>query len=139
LAAFDAYEIRYLVVGGVAVGYHGNPRYTKDLDLLVHVVAPDHERVFRCLAEFGAPVSIIRPEELLQDDFVFHFGAPPWRVDVLTTIPGVDFEAAYRERTKLPLGTYKADCISKEWLIRAKRASGRPQDLIDLSGLEAPE
>lgn len=89
------------------------------------------------MADFGAPVSIITPEELLLDDFVFHFGAPPWRVDVLTSAPGVDFEQAYADRVELPLGDYRASCISRDWLIASKRASGRPQDLIDLQSLEA--
>jgi len=135
LAAFDASGIRYLVVGGIAVGFHGEPRFTKDLDLLVHVETGRHGLLHQVLREFGAPVGIIRPEEFLQDDFVFHFGSPPWRIDILTSIPGVDFEDAYAERVKLPLGDYSADCISKSWLVKAKRASGRPQDLLDLQGL----
>ena len=137
MAALDSYEIRYLVVGGIAVGYHSEPRYTKDLDLLVSVRAPDHRRLYDCLAEFGAPVSIMAPEELLQEDFVFHFGVPPWRIDILTSIPGVDFDAAYQERVSLSLGDYQATCISREWLIRSKRASGRPQDGLDLEKLES--
>ena len=135
MAALDAAEIRYLVVGGIAVGFHAAPRYTKDLDLLIAVRPPDHERLFRCLADFGAPVAIISPEELLEEDFIFHFGIPPWRIDVLTSIPGVDFEAAYTARVALPLGEYSATCVSREWLIRAKQASGRPQDLLDLQSL----
>lgn len=142
MAALDASEIKYLVVGGIAVGFHGEPRYTKDLDVLVHVSAEDFDRLYGALKDFGAPVGIIKPEELLQEDFVFHFGIPPWRIDILTSIPGVDFNDAYKERVSLPLGPYKATCISKRWLIRAKRASGRPQDLLDLASLgdfEEPE
>lgn len=136
MAALDASGIRYLIVGGIAVGFHGEPRYTKDLDVLVHVSASDHLRLYKALKGFGAPVAIISPEELLQEDFIFHFGSPPWRIDILTSIPGVDFDMAYEERVKLPLGVYQADCISKAWLIVAKRASGRPQDLLDLESLE---
>lgn len=134
MAALDAYGIRYLVVGGIAVGLHSEPRYTKDLDLLITVHAPDHQRLFACLKEFGAPVALISPEELLEEDFVC--GVPPWRIDILTSVPGVDFERAYEARVELPLGEYAASCISKEWLIRSKRASGRPQDLFDLENLE---
>ena len=133
--ALDAAEIRYLVVGGIAVGYHAAPRFTKDLDLLITVCSPEHLKLFRCLAEFGAPVHIVRPEEFLDDDFIFHFGLPPWRVDILSSIPGVDFERAYQDRVFVPLGKYQATCISRDWLITAKRASGRPQDLLDLSSL----
>ena len=127
------------MVGGIAVGFHAQPRYTKDLDILIHVGEPDHLKLFNCLEEFGAPVSILSAEEFLADDFVFHFGIPPWRIDILTSIPGVEFEAAYKDRVDLPLGTYKASCISREWLIKAKIASGRPQDLLDLATLVNPK
>ena len=80
-------------------------------------------------------MTILAAEEFLSQDFVFHFGSPPWRVDILTSIPGVDFDAAYETRVPLPLGRYTATCISREWLIKAKIASGRPQDLLDLESL----
>ena len=125
-----------MVVGGIAVGFHATPRFTKDLDLLVAVEPPDHTKLFACLEEFGAPTNILTAEEFLRPDFVFHFGAPPWRVDILTSIPGVNFREAYADRVSLPLGKIEASCISLEWLIKAKRASGRPQDLLDLETLD---
>ena len=137
MAALDDYGIRYLIVGGIAVGYHAEPRFTKDLDVLIAVSSPQERSLFECLRQFGAPMNIVSAEEFLQVDFVFHFGAPPWRIDILTSVPGVDFEAAYSARVKMPLGDYQADVISLDWLIEAKRASGRAQDLLDLTGLEA--
>lgn len=125
-------------MGGIAVGFHGEPRYTKDLDVLVHVSGEQVQALYDALQDFGAPVGLITQGELAQVDFVFHFGNPPWRIDILTSIPGVDFELAYAERVKLPLGCYYADCISKAWLIRAKKASGRPQDLLDIEALDPP-
>lgn len=137
LVELDDAGIEYLVVGGIAVGYHARPRYTKDLDLLISVSPPDQHKLFDCLKEFGAPVHLVKAEEFLQDDFIFHFGVPPWRIDILTSIPGVDFADAYARRVKLPLGEYSADCISREDLIVSKRASGRPQDLLDLESLSS--
>jgi hypothetical protein len=137
LAALDASGIRYLIVGGIAVGLHAEPRYTKDLDLLITVRPPDHQSLFRCLRDFGAPTHLINPNELLEPDFIFHFGIPPWRIDILTSIPGIDFEQAYASRVPLNLGDYKASCISKEFLILAERASGRAQDLLDLQNQNA--
>lgn len=134
--ALDEAGIRYLVVGGIAVGFHAQPRYTKDLDLLITVSPPDDMRLHQCLKEFGAPVELMEPHEFLQEDFVFFFGSPPWRVDILTSIPGISFEEAYANRVSLPLGGYGAACISKEDLIKAKLASGRPQDLLDLQSLQ---
>ncbi len=118
------------------MGYHAEPRFTKDLDLLITVSPPDHEQLFDALTKFGAPTEILAANELLQEDFVFHFGVPPWRVDILTSVPGVDFEEAYADRVLVLLENFKASCISKDWLIKAKRASGRPQDLLDLEALE---
>jgi len=135
--ALDAAKIRYLVVGGIAVGYHAEPRYTKDLDVLISVGFPHEKKLFECLKEFGAPVHLIDPSELLQPDFIFHFGSPPWRIDILTSIPGINFDEAYEHRVRLPLGSYNASCISKADLILAKKASARPQDLLDLKSLEA--
>jgi hypothetical protein len=123
----------------MAVGFHSVPRYTKDIDVLVCIRPPDQERLYQCLREFGIPAHLVAAEEFLGEDFVFHFGIPPWRVDLLTSIPGVDFVKAYEERVQMPLGEYQADCLSKEWLIRAKRASGRPQDLLDIEALTGPK
>jgi hypothetical protein len=135
LAALDASGIRYLVVGGIAVGFHGEPRYTKDLDVLITVDRAEAEGLYACLKDFGAPVHVLTAEELSKPDFIFHFGVPPWRIDIISSIPGVEFEQAYADRVKMPLGGYAADCISREWLIKAKVASGRPQDLLDLKAL----
>jgi hypothetical protein len=118
LAALDRYAIRYLVVGGVAVTFYSVLRYTKVLDLLVCVHTPEHERLYKCLAEFGAP---------------------PWRVDILTSIPGVEFEEAYRDRQEMPIGDFTAARISRQWLIRAKISSGRPQDMLDVASLTGPQ
>lgn len=95
----------------------------------------------RSTGVFGSlePVEIFAPKELLKEDVIIHFGSPPWRVDILTSVPGVDFEQAYESRVPLPLDEYTAQCISKEWLIKSKRASGRTQDLLDLQSLEAGE
>jgi hypothetical protein len=137
LAVLDRFGIRYLIVGGIAVGVYTEPRFTKDLDVLVAVSPPEHHALYAALTEFGAPVHLVRPEDFAQEDFVFHFGSPPWRIDILTSVPGVDFGEAYADRVMAPLGGISVSFISREWLIRAKRASGRHQDLADLEKLEA--
>ncbi len=135
MAAFDASGIRYLVVGGIAVSFFAEPRYTKDLDLLVAVDGENVATLLHVLREYGAPVSLATPEEFLSEDFVFYFGSPPWRIDLLTSIRGISFEEAYAEHVLLPLGPYQATCISRHHLVEAKRASGRSQDLADLENL----
>ena len=116
---------------------YAEPRYTKDLDIAVLVSPPDHLKLFTVLKEFGAPTHLVKAEDFLQEDFVFYFGAPPWRIDVLTSIPGVDMFEAYRERVVQLVGSQPANFISRAWLIKAKRASGRTQDLADAEALEA--
>jgi hypothetical protein len=135
LAAFDHFGIEYLIVGGVAYGFHAEPRYTKDLDI-VHVDPESVERLFEALQQHGAPIHLIAASDFLNHDFVFYFGQPPWRIDILTSIPGVDFERAYEDRVTAILGGSSPTFISKEWLIRAKVASGRPQDQVDVSILK---
>lgn len=135
MAALDASHIKYLIVGGIAVGFYAEPRFTKDLDILVAVQPPDHLKLFSVLREFGAPVHLVAAEEFVASDFIFHFGLPPWRIDILTSIQGVDFGKAFERRNMLPLGTYMASVISKEDLIVSKLASGRHQDLADVEKL----
>lgn len=135
MAALDRFGVRYLIVGGIALGLHSEPRYTKDIDVLVRVTAENLGSLLDALREFGAPLHLIRQGEFLSDDFVFFFGEQPWRVDILTSIPGLDFEEAYRERVQFELGGRQITCISKPWLIRAKLASGRYQDLADVEVL----
>lgn len=136
MAALESCGIEYLIVGGIAVGFYTEPRFTKDLDVLVAVPPPGHLKLFDVLKEFGAPVHLVRPEDFVQEDFVFYFGSPPWRVDILTSIPGIDFRQAFANRVRMSLGQTEVNCISREDLILAKRASGRFQDLADLEKLE---
>lgn len=135
MAALDAAKIRYLIVGGIAVGYYAVPRLTKDIDVLVAVDPTNAQTLFDSLKEFGAPIHLVSPRDFESPDFVFYFGVPPWRVDILTSIPGVEFDEAYERRTVDSLGDYQANFISKDDLISAKRASGRVQDLQDLEAL----
>jgi len=136
LLALDDFGIEYLIVGGVALGFYVEPRYTKDLEVLVFDGPKNYKRLFAALKKFGAPLFNVRAEEFLAEDFVLFIGAPPWRVDILTSVPGVDFREAFAEREIVDLEGYKVSCISKKWLTRSKRASGRPQDLADLKRLE---
>ncbi|HVT11592.1 MAG TPA: hypothetical protein VHE55_04945 [Fimbriimonadaceae bacterium] len=125
-----------MIVGGIAVGFYSEPRFTKDLDILVAVRPPDHLKLLQVLKEFGAPVHLVRAEDFISDNFIFYFGSPPWRVDILTSIPGLEFEEAFGRRERMRLGSARVNCISKQDLIAAKRASGRHQDLADVEKLE---
>ncbi len=128
--------VRFLVVGGYAVMEYAEPRYTKDLDLLIATDLANAERIFSALSEFGAPLSGLKPEDFTDRDAFYKMGNPPLRVDVLMSIPGVDFEDAWEDRRLTKLFGIEVPLISKQHLIASKRASGRPSDLLDLASLE---
>lgn len=136
LAAFDRAEVRYLIIGGYAVGYHDRPRTTKDLDLLLDPATDNIQRASQALLDFGAPVEIAAHLEAAVADEVVWMGHPPVRVDLLKDAPGVDFAAAWARRVVDVWSGVSVSLISREDLIRSKQASGREQDLIDARNLE---
>jgi predicted nucleotidyltransferase len=135
LSAFADERVEYLLVGGYAVGYHGRPRFTKDIDLWVGEEPSNLERVYRALATFGAPEAVLAQLGDLGPEEILYLGAPPLRVDIFKRIPGVEFTAAYADRVEATWDGTPVSIISLTDLIAAKRASGREQDLIDIREL----
>ncbi len=138
LSAFHAHGVKYLIVGGYAVIFHAQPRYTKDIDLFVKADTANAQALYAALAEFGAPLQGIRPEEFADRGSFFRFGRDPRGFDILPYIPGVDFDAAWARRIETTLDSItglKAFVISRDDLIQAKLASGRPQDLADVDAI----
>jgi hypothetical protein len=136
LSALNRCEAKYLVVGGYAVMVYTEPRYTKDLDIWVESTPDNALRVFRALAEFGAPLAGMNPAEFEQPDVIYQLGIPPSRIDVLTSITGVEFADAWGRKTVAMFGDVRACFINPEDLIQNKRATGRPTDLVDCARLE---
>lgn len=136
LRSLVAFGVRFLVVGGYAVMEYAEPRYTKDLDLLIATDPTNAERVFLALKAFGAPLAGLTPADFTDADAFYKIGAPPMRVDILMSIPGVAFDEAWEQRHTVTMFGLDVPLISREHLIDAKRASGRPIDLIDLNELE---
>ncbi len=136
LAAFSTSSVEYLVVGGWAVSVHSEPRFTKDLDVLIGEDRENLDRAARALQLFGAPPAIVETvEQLGPDEFMF-FGVPPARVDLLRRIPGVEFADAWLRRFDVHLDGIVVHVIGRDDLIAAKRAAGRERDLRDLRALE---
>jgi hypothetical protein len=136
IASLNAREVRYLIVGGYAVAFHGHPRYTKDLDVWVERTPENAERLLRALGDFGFGGVGLTAEDFLVPDRVVQLGYPPARIDLLTSCEGVDFEPAYARRETLEVGGVAASFIGIEELRQNKRALGRHQDLADLDRLE---
>lgn len=136
LAALSEAGADYLVIGAHAVAVHGRPRATGDLDIWVRPTPENADRVWAALSAFGAPLHQLTRADLVADDLVFQIGVAPNRIDLLTTIGGVRFEEAWKRRTVVELWGLKVPVISRDDLIRSKKAAGRPQDLADIADLE---
>ena len=131
LRIFNEHNVKYMVVGGYAVVQYAEPRFTKDLDVLIATNEENSKAVYDALREFGAPLSGLTSKDFAEDGFFFQMGVPPIRVDVLMGIPGIQFEACWNRRMEVDFDGLKVIFISKQDLIASKRAAGRPQDLID--------
>ncbi len=132
LRIFNANRVKYLVIGGYAVVQYTEPRFTKDLDIWVSTDAANAEAVFKSLREFGAPLEDLTVEDFSEDGYFFQMGISPLRVDILMGIPGAVFEECWSRRNDVDFDGLTVHFISKKDLIASKRASGRPQDLIDV-------
>jgi len=143
LSAFHAHGVKYLIVGGYAVIFHAQPRFTKDIDVLIRADPANAQATYAALAEFGAPLEGIRPEDFADRGSFFRFGRDPRGFDILPDIPGIDFDAAWERRVEGVIDAatgLKAFFISRDDLIAAKLASGRTRDLADVEEIrEAAE
>jgi len=136
LAAFAESGVRYVLIGGYAVVFHGRPRATKDLDLLVAVDADNRERLGQALSAFGAPASVANAARTMTSDDIVYFGASPLRVDLLGSASGLDFDGVLARAVLTSLDDVRVPIIALDDLIANKRASGRPRDLEDCAVLE---
>lgn len=135
LSALNARHVKYLVVGGYAVGVHAQPRVTKDLDIFIEASAKNADAVYGAFADFGAPLQNVSPEDFQKQYSVVRIGVPPITIDVLQHIDGIKFERAWLDSSECDFDGVPARCISASDLIANKLASGRPQDLADVTAI----
>jgi hypothetical protein len=131
----DSNKVKYLVLGGYAVAFHGHPRYTKDLDIWLETSEDNALRVLRALEEFGFGGMGLTKEDFLQKGQVIQLGFPPNRIDLINSPSGVDFTECYSSRIEIEFDGLKISVIDLENLKKNKKASGRLQDLADLEKL----
>lgn len=129
-------EVEFLVVGGQAVVAHGYPRMTKDLDLWVRPTRENGTRILTALLQFGTPLEQVESEAFEKPETLLMLGREPFRVDILTDLPGLDFEAAWQRRSSVTLDGVPLPLISRVDLIINKKTVGRPQDIADAFELE---
>ena len=131
LKIFRDKQVKYLVIGDYAVVQHAEPRFTKDLDIWVSTDTVNATAVYESLVEFGAPLVDMTADDFAEEGYFYQMGKPPVRIDILMGIPGIQFAEAWKSRVEIQFDDIPVLFISREDLIRAKRAAGRPQDLID--------
>lgn len=135
LELLEREAIDYLLIGGYAVGLYGYARATVDLDIWVRRDEETAQRLFGLLSEFGFPTDDLRPEEFNAPNAVFQMGVPPCRLNLLTSISGVEFDDAFKRRRRMKIDGIEINVISLADLRVNKQASGRLQDLNDIQKL----
>jgi len=135
VALLAAHDVRYMIVGGYALAAHGLPRATGDLDAWIWTDQQNAQRLLEALEEFGFGGIGISESDLTSADCVVQLGYPPYRIDLLTRIDGVEFDDAWTRHIQLVLGGVTVPFIGRTDLIVNKRAVGRPQDVADVKRL----
>jgi hypothetical protein len=131
----NAKDVKYLVIGGYAVAYHGYPRYTKDLDIWVWLDPVNAEKVTEALAAFGMGGLNFSASDFLNVNNVIQIGLPPNRIDLLTDLEGLDFETCFANREIVRSGDISVNFLDFDHLVASKMAAGRPQDRVDVKKL----
>ena len=136
LSTFNEHGVKYLIVGAFAVMIYSEPRYTKDLDIWIEPSPDNAKRAFAALRNFGAPLTDLTEQDFSTEGF-YQMGRPPGRIDVMMSIDGVDFDAAWENRTSATFRGVPVYYIGKEDLLRNKKLAGRYQDLADIENMQS--
>jgi len=128
-------KIKYLMIGSYACSYHGYSRYTNDIDFWVAISEENANKMIPIIKEFFGTTLGIKKEDFLNPNLLFRAGEPPMRLEILTSISGVNFEECYNERIEAEIDGIIVPIISLKHLRINKKAAGRPKDLADLEYL----
>jgi len=137
LKSLNSNRVEYLLIGGYAAGVYGYIRATSDMDVWVNISPENAARIDRALREFGFAATPLTVDLFLTRNNVVRMGVPPIRIEILTSISGVEFEACYAEKETVQIEEIVVPVISLVRLRENKAASGRPKDLADLDNLPA--
>lgn len=136
LRAFIEEKVDFLLVGAHALALHGVVRFSEDIDVWTRPTKENARRVFAALASFGAPMIDVEESDFARDDVVYQIGIAPIRIDILTSISGVAFDAAWKRRVAATVDGIPIAIIGRDDLIANKRSTGRPKDALDADALE---
>ncbi|MCK5759869.1 MAG: hypothetical protein KAH33_01160 [Candidatus Delongbacteria bacterium] len=129
-------NVKYLLVGGYAVGLHGYPRYTKDIDIWIRISPENAESITLALNQFGFGSLGLSKDDFLKEDAFVQLGYPPNRIDIIMNCSGVEFEECYKSKIVLGIDDIEINLIDLDNLRKNKLSSGRPQDLADFDNLK---
>lgn len=129
-------SVHYLIVGGFAYSFYAEPRFTKDIDILIESSRENAEKILNAINDFGFTDVSLTDKDFLEPGQIIQLGVAPLRIDIMTSIKGMDFQNAWKNRVIGRYGNTEAYFISKEDLVKSKRALGRKQDLADMEKLE---
>ena len=135
LELFNANKVKYLIVGGYALAFHGAPRYTGDIDIFVKSDSENASSILTALHDFGFGSVGLTEDDFKLPDKVVQLGQPPVRIDIVTSISGVTWEEAFNECDKGKYGDVPVNYIGRKHYIINTKASGRKKDLADLEAL----
>jgi len=136
IESLNSNKVKYLIVGGYAIAFHGHPRYTKDLDVWLELSKDNALNIMKALKDFGFGDLDVVKEDFLHEGMVVQLGYPPNRIDLINSPDGVDFAECYASRIKIKIDDLEISVIDLENLKKNKKASGRLQDLADLEKLK---
>ena len=136
IALLNAKEVKYLVIGGYAVAYHGYPRYTKDIDFWIWLNEDNAKKVVSAIHAFGMSSMNIKVEDFMSEDTVIQLGMPPNRIDILTDLETLDFETCYAQKEIANFNGLDVAMLDLDNLIKSKLNAGRPQDKVDAKKLK---
>lgn len=135
VALLNKHDVQYLVVGGYAVAIHGYPRYTKDLDVWIALSPENADKILNALDDFGFGELNLTAEDFSEPDQIIQLGFPPNRIDIMTSLSGLDFNNCYETRLEVNLDGIAIVIIDRVNLKKNKLATGRPQDLADAENI----
>ena len=135
LKCFSEHGVEFIIVGGYALAYHGAPRFTGDLDLFIHSSPDNAKRVLRALDQFGFSFPNLSEDDFRSPGKVIQLGVPPIRIDLITSISGVSWDAANAHKEAAHYGDVAVFYLGKAEFIKNKSATGRKKDLADLEAL----
>ncbi len=136
IALLNRSEARYLIIGGFAYSFYAEPRFTKDIDILIEPSKGNAKKILEAIKDFGFTDIDLTDNDFLEPGQIIQLGVAPLRIDIVTSIKGVEFQGAWKNRVTGRFGDIDVYFISKEDLIKNKRALGRKQDLADIEKLE---